>query len=960
VVKNTQRVKQGKPKVEVPNVLKLKPTREKSTGEELYTVVIHTDHPEKVRAAGVHVNSEFSKFVTARISVSDIQTLVRIDEVERVQGSPTPHEEASAASGLSSSKMLNKGLVNNTEYTGEGVITCVVDILDDGIDWTHKDFRGIEDTTESRILRIWDQSLNSDAVGGKSPAGYNYGVEYTRTDIENELDGNSDGFVQTEYSGVHDTHVTGIIAGNGGSLPTRKYEGIAPESDIVFVKSEDSYLDGLSYCGDVAESENKPVVANLSFSSYSYTPRDGSDFVAQAANDFAGPGRVVVTSAGNIGGGSILHGNGSIEGKGKVKYEVEMTESSRSNTLTEFWFEDASGITVTVTSPNGEKATRGHERRTPKWDTLGTDGRVQLRNGGDNGEKWFTGVLIGGYVGEDTVDVATGTWTVTLNNSSGSTVTYDGWQTGCRGRAKPPDSWGTDMTVTSPGTAEDAIAVGAYTHRRTWTDQQGFSQGGWIDTDRMGDIAPFSSRGPTRDGRTKPDVVAPGTNVASTLSSDAQPSSYRVLPGGKHLVQSGTSMSSPVVAGVVALLFQENPNLTPDQVETLLEGPARNNTLTGVVPNNTWGGGKVNALGSVVQAVNSSGQSARELLAYDDGESTDFEQITSGEKVAVRFTPSVSGKVTGIRIRPSKTVSIKDSVTIEVWKDNGSGLPEKKIGSTAKYAGDHLLPYSWNHLDLSTIDAQVINGTDYHVVIGIPGSGDEMSIAVEEGSPDGRSSIKQGSNWKAQNDQDYRIRTLVSRTTGVSGELPVELANFEASETGSGVQLTWKTASETDNAGFEVQRRTEQQSAWKQVGDVKPKTSGGSTTETKSYRYSDTELPYNADRLEYRLRQVDTDGSAHLSKVVTVQRGTSELKLLAPSPNPARGQVTFQYAVPEKRAVTIQLYDVLGRQVKTLLRRKQEGRHEQVLDTSVLPSGTYFLRLQTGEQIRIHSLTVVR
>jgi hypothetical protein len=263
-------------------------------------------------------------------------------------------------------------------------------------------------------------------------------------------------------------------------------------------------------------------------------------------------------------------------------------------------------------------------------------------------------------------------------------------------------------------------------------------------------------------------------------------------------------------------------------------------------------------------------------------------------------------------------------------------------------------------LDLSTIDAQVINGTDYHVVIGIPGSGDEMSIAVEEGSPDGRSSIKQGSNWKAQNDQDYRIRTLVSRTTGVSGELPVELANFEASETGSGVQLTWKTASETDNAGFEVQRRTEQQSAWKQVGDVKPKTSGGSTTETKSYRYSDTELPYNADRLEYRLRQVDTDGSAHLSKVVTVQRGTSELKLLAPSPNPARGQVTFQYAVPEKRAVTIQLYDVLGRQVKTLLRRKQEGRHEQVLDTSVLPSGTYFLRLQTGEQIRIHSLTVVR
>jgi hypothetical protein len=195
-----------------------------------------------------------------------------------------------------------------------------------------------------------------------------------------------------------------------------------------------------------------------------------------------------------------------------------------------------------------------------------------------------------------------------------------------------------------------------------------------------------------------------------------------------------------------------------------------------------------------------------------------------------------------------------------------------------------------------------------------------------------------------------------------SEPLPVELARFEATTDGDAIQLSWETTSETGNAGFRIQRRAGEgangrEGVWTTVGSVE---GSGTTSQAQSYRFTDGDLPYEANALTYRLKQVDTDGTAHLSKTVTVERGVQELELLGTYPNPARQQATVRYALPEKQDATIRLYDVLGRQVRTLVSGEQEGRHEQRLDTSRLPSGVYFLWLRAGGETRTQKLTITR
>jgi hypothetical protein len=194
-----------------------------------------------------------------------------------------------------------------------------------------------------------------------------------------------------------------------------------------------------------------------------------------------------------------------------------------------------------------------------------------------------------------------------------------------------------------------------------------------------------------------------------------------------------------------------------------------------------------------------------------------------------------------------------------------------------------------------------------------------------------------------------------------SEPLPVEMAGFEGTTVEENrVRLTWQTTSETNNAGFEVQRRAGERGSWTEVGFVESKAAGGTTSEAMSYQFEDADLPYAADKLAYRLRQVDVDGSESLSDRVTIQRTVDEVELLGTFPNPARTQTTVQFAVPGQQKVALKLYDVMGREVRTLARGPQEGRTEMQVGLSGLPSGIYFLRLQAGGTTKTQKMTVVR
>ena len=178
--------------------------------------------------------------------------------------------------------------------------------------------------------------------------------------------------------------------------------------------------------------------------------------------------------------------------------------------------------------------------------------------------------------------------------------------------------------------------------------------------------------------------------------------------------------------------------------------------------------------------------------------------------------------------------------------------------------------------------------------------------------------------------------------------------------------LTWATASETNNAGFEIERNVD--GSWEPVTFL---AGTGTTTQPQRYRYADPHLPYTAETVVYRLKQIDTDGRVHYSEERTVARSAVEaVRLLGTYPNPARSRATVRFAIPDGavstvrsnpgESVTLRLYDVLGRQVQTVRAGREAGRHEVTLDTRRLPSGTYFLRLRVGSTTQTQQVTVVK
>jgi uncharacterized repeat protein (TIGR01451 family) len=186
--------------------------------------------------------------------------------------------------------------------------------------------------------------------------------------------------------------------------------------------------------------------------------------------------------------------------------------------------------------------------------------------------------------------------------------------------------------------------------------------------------------------------------------------------------------------------------------------------------------------------------------------------------------------------------------------------------------------------------------------------------------------------------------------------IPVELTSFTTSLEGEAVALAWSTATETNNAGFDVERSTDGET-FTTIG-FEPGV--GTTEEAQSYRFVDRDAPF-ATTLFYRLRQVDTDGTFEYSPVVEVEVTPSAVALLPVAPNPVVGFANLRYELPEATAVRLQVFDLLGRRVATLADgEKPAGRHEVSWRSAGLASGTYFVRLQAGSTAQTQMLRLVR
>ena len=208
---------------------------------------------------------------------------------------------------------------------------------------------------------------------------------------------------------------------------------------------------------------------------------------------------------------------------------------------------------------------------------------------------------------------------------------------------------------------------------------------------------------------------------------------------------------------------------------------------------------------------------------------------------------------------------------------------------------------------------------------------------------------------------------LTGGGTQCNDVLPVELVSFTAIAIGNSVTLNWKTETEVDNYGFDVERKAPlnhpqggTSGKWEKIGFVE---GYGNSNSPKEYSFEDSDPPSGI--IQYRLKQIDTDGQFEyfpnafgIEIEVTLPE---EFALSQNYPNPFNPSTTIKYELPEKNYVNLIVYDILGSEVMTLVNEvNAPGRYSVQLDASALPSGTYFYRLQAGDFVETKKMILMK
>ena len=444
----------------------------------------------------------------------------------------------------------------STPYSlsGEGVLAAVID---SGIDWKNTDFRNSDGST--RILKLWDQTVEPESSGYAPPEGYVVGTEYNRDVINLALSGDEAALrsmnLSIDYSG-HGTFVTGIAAGNGQGM-TGLFRGVAFESELIIVKLGDSeqrqfprttrLMEAVNYCIMEAQKAGKPVVINMSFGN-NQGSHDGTDLLSTYLNAASDVWKnVIVCGSGNE-AGSGIHASGMLSGRQTESVELAVGEYESGFNL-QLWKNYSDEYGVELIAPSGE---RSGNLRTYGADRVSLDNtQVYVYYGQPTPysryqQLYFEFVPAGGYV-------TPGVWRIVMTPVRIVDGRYDLWlqESATLNEDTRFFSPSEETTLTVPSAAGKVITVGAYNSR----------------TDAYAD---FSGRGYTRtNDNIKPDIVAPGVNIVSTAVN------------GGYTVRSGTSMAVPFVSGSAALLMQwgivkrNDPYLYGEKVKAYLIRTAR-------------------------------------------------------------------------------------------------------------------------------------------------------------------------------------------------------------------------------------------------------------------------------------------------------------------------------------------------------------------------------------------------
>jgi subtilisin family serine protease len=460
------------------------------------------------------------------------------------------------------------------------------------------DFAGQYNRDRIAPLRVGTPAL----TGGTSPAVIvTRGHEYQAADIDAALTTPGMPFDSVDRDG-HGTHVIGTAGGDGSQSGnchgSGYYVGVAPDADLIAVKTSFSNADNIraaQYIFDRATALNRPAVVNFSLGG-EIGAHDGTDADEVALDGMltGTQGRAIVVSAGNDGArydhahpereparGGGLHAHKTVPANGTVTLQFVIGPGDRTDDSFDLWYDGAGRLDVQVTAPGGATLPAPVSPGAPVVTGPLAGHTLFLRSRTGRPQNGRHQIFLQISPSATSGIVAPGTWTLTLTETAGTATDIDCWFDLDK-RDPHPRFINADQdrtrTITTPGTARNVITVGSYDPATSV-------------------LADSSSRGPTTDGRRKPEICAPGVGITAALTGVSRERPCSDCCTDFYVPKSGTSMAAPHVTGIVALLFQRNRTLTFDQVRAHLVASCRppDPITAPTLPNNDWGAGKVDA-----------------------------------------------------------------------------------------------------------------------------------------------------------------------------------------------------------------------------------------------------------------------------------------------------------------------------------------------------------------------------
>lgn len=534
----------------------------------------------------------------AQVPLSELENLAQESGVSFIEmGEPLAAPTPAVSPGRVTENDIRRLPIGDAAVhrDGEGVLIGIIDVQ--GFDFSHPDF--LEENGDTRFIAIWDQG--GDNREAPTWAGFRAddGAEITALHMNAALRAaKAVGAPATELEpqsqmvpGSHGTHVASIAAGNRGICKRAKIAAVLialPEEEqrdrrLSFYDST-RVADAVDYLLRLGEREGLPVSINISLGTNGHA-HDASAAVSRWIDSaLAIPGRSVCVAAGNAGQEASqfegdfgyvmgrIHTSGQIAARG-LSTDIDWivvgngTADLSENEL-EIWYGAQDRFQVQVRTPRGEWLPMISPRQALENHQLDDGSFISIYNEvyhPANGSNYIA-IYLSPYLSENPSElrgVLAGTWTVRLHGLEVRNGKYHGWierdDPRRIGRVGDVEAWRFPSFFGERSNVDDSSVSSLACGQRV------ISVANLDDANERMNVT--SSQGPTRDGRFKPDVAAPGTDIVAANGFAG--------PKDRWIQMSGTSMAAPNVAGVVGLMLAIEPKLTAAQIEGIIQRTAR-------------------------------------------------------------------------------------------------------------------------------------------------------------------------------------------------------------------------------------------------------------------------------------------------------------------------------------------------------------------------------------------------